>query len=236
MTRNTLALASRPLRTANRRALLAALSLPFAVAGVAHANVLSNSGFETPTTTSAANVLNNFPGFQGVWGPEVGAITTAALGVTPAAGSRMLGMTTDGLSYTQTFQSVDVSSFSGLINAGQAQLTAGALINTNGGYAGAFAAVIVQFFTGANYASLIGSSGSGTLTLDSNPTTWESISVSSAIPVGTTWLVYQVAYQNASIGNNTGFVDDAYLNITQVPAPGALALLGLAGLAGRRRR
>jgi uncharacterized protein (TIGR03382 family) len=56
------------------------------------------------------------------------------------------------------------------------------------------------------------------------------------IPVGTQWLVYQVAFQNASIGTNTGFVDLAGLDIVQVPTPGALALLGLAGLGARRRR
>ena len=38
----------------------------------------------------------------------------------------------------------------------------------------------------------------------------------------------------AEIGNNPGFVDDTYMNI--VPTPCAIALLGLAGLAGRRRR
>ena len=34
----------------------------------ASANILSNPGFETLSSTSAANVLNNFPGFQNVWG------------------------------------------------------------------------------------------------------------------------------------------------------------------------
>jgi len=204
--------------------------------GAAQANILNNPGFETPTTTSAANVLNNFPGFAGVWGPEVGSITTAALGVTPATGGRMLGMTTDGLSYTQAFQAVDVSAFSGMINAGQAQMVAGALYNTNGGYTGAFAIVNVQFFASSTFSSLIGNSGNGTLTLDNDPTSWESTSVTSMIPVGTTWVVYQIAYQNASIGNNTGFVDDAYLRINQIPAPGALAAFGLAALGARRRR
>jgi hypothetical protein len=64
----------------------------------------------------------------------------------------------------------------------------------------------------------------------------ERASVTSMIPVGTTWLVYQVAFQNASIGTNTGFVDLAGIDIRQVPAPGAIALLGLAGLGARRRR
>jgi hypothetical protein len=218
------------------RLFASALTAGLACAGAAHANVLNNPGFETPVTTSASNALNNFPGVQGVWGPEVGAITTATGGVTPASGIRMLGMTDDGLSYTQAFQSVDVSSFAALINSGNAQLNAGALFNVGGGFTGAYAAVTVQFFTGSTYSSLIGNSGTGALTLDANPQTWENIAVASAIPVGTTWMVYQVAYQNASIGTNTGFVDDAYLTITQVPAPGALAALGLAGLAANRRR
>lgn len=212
---------------------LAALSL--AHAGTAHA-VLTNPGFETPTTTTASNVLNNFPGFAGIWGPEVGSITTATMGVTPFAGSRMLKMTDDGLTYTQTFQAIDVTSFGGLINAGQAQLTASAWLNTNGGYTGAFGIVNVMYFSGPAWGSMTGNSGNGSLTLDANPQTWESVSVTSMIPVGTTWLVYQVGFLNSSIGTNTGFVDNAGLDIVQVPTPGALALLGLAGLGARRRR
>lgn len=214
-------------------ALAAGVSL--SLAGSAHA-VLTNPGFETPTTTSASNVLTNFPGFAGIWGPEVGAITTATMGVTPFAGSRMLKMTDDGLTYTQTFQAIDVTSYGGMINAGQAQLTASAWLNTNGGYTGAFGLVNVMYFSGPTWGSMIGNSGNGTLSLDANPQTWESASVTSMIPVGTTWLVYQVAFQNASIGTNTGFVDLAGLDIVQVPAPGALALLGCVGLCTRRRR
>lgn len=227
-----------PLTSIARRltpAALGATALSLALGGSAHA-VLTNPGFETPTTTAAGNVLTNFPGFAGIWGPEMGSITTATMGVTPFAGSRMLQMTDDGLSYTQTFQAIDVSSFGGMINAGQAQMTASAWLNTNGGYSGAFGLVNVMYFSGPAWGSMIGNSGNGTLTLDANPLTWESVSVTSMIPVGTTWLVYQVAFQNASIGTNTGFVDLAGLDIVQVPAPGALALLGFAGLGARRRR
>jgi hypothetical protein len=215
---------------------LLTVTAALALVGGAQANILSNPGFETPTTTSTANVLNNFPGFAGIWGPEMGSITTATLGVTPATGSRMLGMTNAGGTHSQTFQAVDVSAFSGMINAGQAQMVAGALYNTNGGYTGASALVTVQFFTSSTYSSLIGNSGFGTLLLDNDPTSWESASVTSMIPVGTTWVVYQIAYSNASIGNNTGFVDDAYLRINQIPAPGAIAAFALAALGARRRR
>ncbi|MEY3144168.1 MAG: hypothetical protein RLY21_2661 [Planctomycetota bacterium] len=216
-------------------AALVTTALSLGLAGSAHA-VLTNPSFETPTTTAAGNVLTNFPGFAGIWGPEVGSITTATMGVTPFAGSRMLQMTDDGLTYTQTFQAIDVTGYSGMINAGQAQLTASAWLNTNGGYTGAFGLVNVMYFSGSTWGSMTGNSGSGSLSLDANPLTWESVSVTSMIPVGTQWLVYQVAFQNASIGTNTGFVDLAGLDIVQVPAPGALALLGFVGLGARRRR
>lgn len=228
-----MSLASRPNRL--DLAALGAATVSLALAGAAQA-VLTNPSFETPTTTSAANVLGNFPGFAGIWGPEVGSITTATMGVTPFAGSRMLKMTDDGLTYTQTFQAIDVTSYSGMINAGQAQLTASAWLNTNGGYSGAFGLVNVMYFSGAAWGTMTGNSGNGTLALDANPQTWESVSVTSMIPTGTTWLVYQVAFQNASIGTNAGFVDLAGLDIVQVPAPGALAALGFAALGARRRR
>ncbi len=200
----------------------------------AHANLLSNPGFEISAFTSAANVLTNFTGFQGIWGPEVGGITFATGGVTPLSGVNMLEMYTDGLSYTQTFQAVDVSAYSTMINTGSATVTGDAFFNTVGGYIGAFSLVNVAFCSGASWGTLLGNSGNGTLTLDANPLTWEQATVSSLIPIGTTWMVFQVAYQNASIGNNPGFVDDTHMDI--VPAPGAIALLALVGLRTRRRR
>ena len=213
---------------------LAAIAVGLASASAANANILNNPGFEVATTTSVSNVLGNFTGFQGIWAPEMGSITTAILGVTPAAGARMLGMTDDGLTATQAFQAVDVTAYAALINSGTATMNASALYNTNGGYTGAQGSMVVQFFTAASYGSLIGNSGIIGLALDANPQTWETNSVSSAIPVGTTWMLFQVAYGNASIGINTGFVDNAFLEI--VPSPGAIALLGLCGLVGGRRR
>ena len=212
----------------------AVIAVGLALTGAANANILNNPGFEVATTTSAANVLGNFTGFQGIWAPEVGSITTATLGVTPAAGARMLRMNNAGGVASQAFQAVDVTAYAALINSGTATMNASALYNTNGGYTGAQGSIVVQFFTAANYGSLIGNSGISGLALDANPLTWETNSVSSAIPVGTTWMLFQVAYGNASIGNNAGFVDNAFLEI--VPSPGAIALLGLGGLLGGRRR
>ena len=220
----------------NSRIALTTAIAAAALAHTAHANLLNNPGFEISAFTGAGNVLNNFTGFQGVWGVEMGGIVGPTLGVNPASGSNMLAMTDDFISYTQTFQAVDVSSYAALINAGNAQVDASALFDTNGGYIGAFGLVNVMFFSSSVYSSLLGNSGNGTLTLDGNPLSWEIASVSSLIPVNTTWVVFQVAYQNASIGPNTGFVDDAHLDIRAVPAPGAAALVALAGLVGRKRR
>lgn len=114
----------------------------------AHANLLNNPGFEISAFTSAANVLTNFPGFQGIWGPEVGSITGATAGVTPAAGSNMLRMDDDGLSYTQAFQVVDVSSFGATISTGTAMVNASAFFNTVGGFTGAFSLINVAFLAG----------------------------------------------------------------------------------------
>jgi hypothetical protein len=47
-------------------------------------------------------------------------------------------------------------------------------------------------------------------------------------------MMFQVAYNNASMAGNPGFVDDTSMTIT--PAPGSIALLLLAGIGGRRRR
>ena len=215
-------------------AVVVAMGLGQAAFGV---NLLTDPGFETNPTTTASNVLNFFATYQGQWGPEMGSITGPMLGVNPASGSQMLSMTDDGGSYTQTFQAVDVSAYAGMINSGSAVVSASAFYNTVGGYIGAFGAVGVEFFSAASYGSGLGYSGSGVLTLDANPQTWESASITAPIPVGTTWMVFQVAYNDASLAGNHGFVDDADLQI--IPAPGAAVLAGVgvvcAGV-GRRRR
>lgn len=217
------------------RPLLASAILA-ATAGDARANLLANAGFETTAFTASSNVLADFAGYQGSWGILAGGITPATMGVVPASGAKMLCMVKVSAPFTSTFQAVDVSSYAALIDAGGATLHASARFNTNGGYNGAAGLVRAQFFGGPSTASLIGSAAVGNLALDASPGTWELAQVSSLIPAGTTWIVYEVAYLGSSIGTNTGFVDHAFMDIVPVPAPGALALLGLACAVGRRRR
>ena len=75
---------------------VAALSLGIAAfAPAAGANLLIDPSFEANPLDTAANILGNFPAFQGVWGVEAATITGVDGGVTPALGSKMLRMVDD---------------------------------------------------------------------------------------------------------------------------------------------
>lgn len=200
----------------------------------ARANLLVDPGFEANPLTTASNVLNNFPTYQGQWGVESATITGVDGGVTPAQGTKMLRMTDDGLVATQAFQVTDVTVYAGLIDSGGATANLGALFNADKNVPAAIASVYVQFFSASNYGSQIGTPLNAGLTLDNNPATWELISVSGAIPVNTRWILSQVLYNNASLVSNPGYVDAARFTVT--PEPATLAVLGLGSLALRRRR
>jgi len=210
------------------------------VAGSANANVLVNPGFEINSLTTATNVLTNFPGFQGIWGPEAGTIVTAENGVTPIQGVRMLRMVDTG-SYTQTFQITDVTASAGLIDSGGAVINSSALFNVDKALSAALGVISVSFFTTSTYGSLIGSSPIASLTLDTSDTTWQPISLSSAVPVGTRWILTQVAYQDATLFGidgqyHPGYVDAADTTIGQIPEPATLGLLALGGMMTFLRR
>ena len=203
----------------------------------AKANLLVDPGFEVNPLDTATNVLNNFPVYQGIWGQENGTITGVDGGVTPAQGFKMLRMDNTG-SYTQTFQVTDVTSYAATIDAGGATINMSALFDVDKNLLAALGGVGVSFFTANNYGSLT-SFITGSLTLDNSANTWEPITVSGAIPVGTRWLVSQVFYQDATLlgidGNyGGGYVDAADLTIT--PEPATMCLLGLGTLGLLRRR
>jgi len=208
-------------------------------APAARANILVDPGFEANPLTTAGNVLTNFPTYQGVWGPEVGSIVGTENGVTPAQGVKMLHMDDDGNVTTQTFQTTDVTSYGAMISTGTATVTLSALFNVDKAVQAAAAGVFVQFFSGASYGSQIGVPISSSLTLDANPSTWQTISVTGTIPIGTTWLMSQVYYSDASLlgvdgVSHPGYVDAADTNIA--PEPASVGLLALAGVALRARR
>jgi hypothetical protein len=219
----------------------AALALAVAIgAQPARANLLVDPGFETNLLDTAANVLNGFTAYQGVWGVENGTIVFAQNGVTPFQGAKMLRMDDDGLVATQGFQVTDLSSYAGLIDSGAGIANLSALFNVDKGVQAAAAAVYLQFFSAANYGSQIGSYIGTGLTLDSSDITWQTISVSGGIPVGTRWLLSQVAYSDASLLGidgvvHPGYVDAADLTVTPEPASLVLLLLGAGSMWMRRR-
>jgi hypothetical protein len=205
----------------------------------ANANLLVDPGFELNPLDTATNVLNNFSTYQGIWGVENATIVTAENGVTPIQGVQMLHMDNTG-SYTQGFQVTDVTSYAALIDSGNAVVNMSAQFNVDKAVPAALGVLGVSFFTGNTYGTLT-TYFTNSLTLDNSNNTWELISGSSAIPVGTRWLVSQVAYQDATLLGidgvyHPGYVDAADMTITQVPEPATLGLLILGGLAMRCKR
>ena len=206
----------------------------------AKANLLVDPGFESnPLTTDAAVINTPNPMLPGVWGQENSTIVGAEFTVTPAQGVKMLRMENTG-SYTQTFQATDVTSYAALIDAGGATVNINALFNANPKIPAALGGIGVSFFTASNYGSLT-SFISNTLTLDNTPGTWQSISVSGAIPAGTRWLLSQVYFQDSTLQGAPpdptfygGYVDAADLTIT--PEPATIGLLGIGALSLLRNR
>jgi hypothetical protein len=213
----------------------AGLALAFAAAAPATPNLLVDPSFELNPLTTFSNVLNNFPAYQGFWGVEAATLTVVENGVTPAQGFWMLRMVDDGLVTTQGVQVTDVTSYAALINSGGATVNMSALFTAGATVPGAGAGVVVQFFSAANYGSQIGSPLIGSLTLDNFGSTWETVSVSGTIPIGTTWLASQVYYGDASLNGNPGYVDAAELTIVPEPAS-MVGLLVVAATALRMRR
>lgn len=192
------------------------------------ANLLIDPGFEDPTNLQGlGTTVSSFPANQGKWGTENGVISTTQDGVTPL-GTTMLSMQPQS-SHTQTFQFTNLSSYAADIAAGNATFNMSAMYNTGGPH-NATAYIEAQFYTASGWGSTVGSAISGSLVLDNDPNTWEQISASGAIPVGAVWMHTQVLYRGDTMDSSPGFVDNASLEITNIPEPSSTALLGLGGI------
>jgi hypothetical protein len=202
----------------------------------ARANLLVDPGFEANPLNTDAYVINTpNPMNPGVWGVEMATITGVDGGVTPFQGVKMLRMTDDFQTATQGFQAIDVTSDAALIDSGGATVNMSALFTADKNTPAAIGAVYVSFFTTSNYASLTTYIGNS-LTLDNSNLTWQTISTSGPIPAGTRWLLSQVAYNDASLVGNPGYVDAADLTITPEPGTMLLLLSGMVGLLCYARR
>ena len=203
-------------------------------------NLLVDPGFETNPLTTLTSVINSpNPMLPGVWGQENSTITGTEFTVVPAQGVKMLRMDNTG-SYTQTGQATDVTSYAALIDSGGATVNMNALFNANPKIGAALGALSVTFCTTSLYSSNTGFI-SNSLTLDNSANTWQTISVSSVIPVGTRWLLSQVFYQDATLQGVPpdtsyygGYVDAADMTVT--PEPATMCLLGLGSLLLRRKK
>jgi hypothetical protein len=201
---------------------IAAVPLPAAAT-----NLLYDGAFDlnSPLTSFPA-ILTPFT--AGQWAVESAVNTTTTSGVTPASATRMLQMANEGGVLTQAGQAVPIS-------AGT-YVTLSALFTTDPNVSGAIAGVFLDFY-GATFGPPTGPELSATLNLDANNPDWEFLSVSGLAPASTQWVVAQVTYNDASLGTNFGYVDNASLTVVPEPQTWAMMLLGFAGLgfAGYRR-
>lgn len=224
----------------NRSLLTSLLSLAAITTG-ASAVALTDPGFENFSTPllSAPATLTNFVVSQNQWGQENSSIVSNTIGpVSPFAGNYHLKMDTTGGVTTQAFQALDVSSYSAAINANIATVSAGAWYNSNA--RAAIGGVYVSFLATPDLSNPTGPLALSVFTLDNSPNSWELNQFTNVpIPAGTNWILFQVAFDEASLLDasgavGSGYVDNAYCEI--IPAPSGAALLAASGLFVARRR
>lgn len=205
------------------------------------ANLLTDPGFNTPLTnplTSHFFVLGA-PFTQDTWGEETSSVVPAQGGVTPFEGNGMLRMNDDGLTVTQIWQRVSVSSFAAQIDAGLATADLSAWFNIPVGLTGAVSDVRIAFVNASNVEiSGVNVQSTSIGGIDANPATWQLLpNLGSAVPVGTRILEAQLNYVNATMQGEPGYVDAADMRLTVIPEPTTcmLLLIGLAGVVAGRR-
>ena len=205
-------------------AILSVLALPT----LGRAQLLVRGGFEIINNVVPLSTIVN-PLVPGFWGVEQ-AVRTQSGGVIPYQGSWMLKMDDDGLSYTQAFQFVDISG-RGNLNT----LEVEAWSNSDASAADFELRLLYYEAANSNFTTPLVLDGRR-MVLDNNVATWQRQFFRSPIPAATNWVAVEVNFFNASIGNNSGFVDG--VSLVLIPAPGSMLAfgIGLASLVVRRRR
>lgn len=202
-------------RTIRHLSFATLVSVVAALAAPAHAqsNLLVDPGFESNPLESAHNVLNYFEQYQGFWGPERGTIVGQIGPVIPRDGAKMLQMTDAGGVTTQVFQVTDVSAYAALIDSGQATVTLSSYCNADPGIPAAAGAAAVSFYALPDWYSgstLIYNSH----VFDADPATWEQVTVTGSVPVGTRWMINQVYFSNNLLRGLPAYVDSTEMTIT----------------------
>jgi hypothetical protein len=191
----------------------------------AMANLLVDPEFDgIPPLNTLATVFGP-PFITGQWGAENGAIVGVDDGVTPLTAKTMLAEYSPAGGYTQTVQVTDVSA-----DPAGSTYTLSAYFDANLPTAQAY--VNLSFYDSSN--TYLGDTSSPVQVLDSNPATWEQISLTLTEPLSTKYVVSQVLYLESTLAGSDGVLHAGYVDsasLTRVPEPGTMVLL-LGGLAG----
>lgn len=186
-------------------------ALNVASSALAQPNLLVDPGFEAPPLANFAATLISFT--PGIWGVEHATIVGPTGSVIPFQGNSMLRMTPPGGIATQGVQVIDLSHMDQIIDKGCANVQLSAEFNASVSGAQGLVRLYYHNTPAWNPCNPLSCPSTG-LTLDADPMTWETITLTDTIPAGTRWLVIEVAYGNASLQGDAGYVDGAKLAIT----------------------
>ena len=211
---------------------ICALSLAVPAMG----ELVTNGGFEAGTGNDADNwnQLEIFGGNQGA-AASASRIGPGFGGLTPFEGSSYMSLTVNGApDYGPVAEIQQQTSVGGVIGGTEYDFSF-----MGAGFAGpgavAFYEVLWFDGDGSNGGGPQGSAtGLQTWTLTEN---WEMQGMNGLIaPDGADSVLIQIRLVTGAFDGAGGYAGIDAVSMTAIPAPGALALLGLAGIANRRRR